>query len=192
MVAEGEVPAQPVLELRGNRGIELEPVIAGVRQVGINAEALCDRRSLVQLGIKLFADDRFRAVLDRRCDCGEWRRWSEIRQGISSEGIAVVSEAAVHVQRGACRLDGVITKAAAKNRAEIKVLQGVGFKIGSRKREERWLEVVVAARPGGQGICRGAVGRSGTVLSVDVCGVKGDLIAGRFADCLRRQSEALG
>src|SRR5208283_2589118 len=145
-------PAQPVLQLRGNRGIELETVIAGMREVRIKTQAFRQSCLLGKLGIKFLAEYRFGAVLHRGRNRSNSRGRSGIRQGVRAEGVAVVGETAEHVKRGARRFDGVVTEAAAKNISQIQMLQRVGFEIGSSKSEKCGPEIVIAANPGGQGI----------------------------------------
>lgn len=71
-VTVGDLPAQPVLELRSRGGIELEAVIAGVGQIGKQAELLDDRGAVAQLGIESFPGVSL-AALSRECRDGRLR-----------------------------------------------------------------------------------------------------------------------
>src|SRR5580700_9218664 len=61
-IAVGDLPTEPVFQLGGGGGVELEAVTARVRDVREQAKLFCERGAIVDLGVEGFAEVDF-AVL---------------------------------------------------------------------------------------------------------------------------------
>src|SRR5580658_1564339 len=58
-IAVGDLPTEPVFQLGGAGGVELEAVTAGVRDVGEQAKLFCERGAIADLGVEGFAEIDF-------------------------------------------------------------------------------------------------------------------------------------
>src|ERR1700676_5262244 len=94
-IAVGNLPTEPVLQLGGGRSVELEAVVASVRDVGVDAELFGERGAIVELGVKGFAENDFAGFAGYggfcRVRCGS---------GDGTEEILVVVAASKNVKRG--------------------------------------------------------------------------------------------
>src|SRR5580692_4553586 len=68
-IAIGELPTEPIFQLGGGGGVELEAVTAGVRDVGVQAKLFGKRGAIVDLGVEGFAEHDF-AVFPSNGRCG--------------------------------------------------------------------------------------------------------------------------
>src|SRR6516165_2297274 len=135
------------------------------------------------MGGKLLADKGFRAVFDDIGNKGEWWRRGGIADEVGAEGVAVIGEATEDIEAGAVGPNQVITKAAAIDLAEVKVLEFVGFVVGEGKDKDAGRDIQVAADAGADSVGGGAGGNCSVVTGIDVGGLDSEFVGGSFANC---------
>lgn len=192
MVAEGKLPAKPVLQLGRKIGIKLEAVLAGVSQVGIEGEAFRKEAALGKMGVELFTHESFGTVLSGCGDEDGGGRRSGVGSGVRAKRIAVVGEATEDIEHVAIGLDDVITNTAAIDLAKIEVLELVGFEVGEGKDEDARRDIEIAADTGAKSIGGGAAGVGSRITGIDVGGVESKFVAGSFANASSGKSVAGG
>src|SRR5580658_3713412 len=92
-VAVGNLPAEPVFQLRSSGGIELEAVGSRVRNVGIQAELLGDRGAVVDFGVEGFTE-----VNLARLARNGGHRGSGCGSGDGAKEVLIVVAAGKHVE----------------------------------------------------------------------------------------------
>src|SRR5580692_5944866 len=151
-VAIGHLPTEPVLQLGGNRGVELEAVIASVRDVWVDAELFGDGGPAVELGVKRFPENDFASLA---CNGRLGRLSSGSRNG-SVERL-VIAAAAKDVEGRLLVVDHVIAHAAAQDIAQIEVLKLVVFEVCEAENEEVFADIQVAANSAANSVGGGGV-----------------------------------
>src|SRR5215469_801211 len=134
-VGERELPAQPILQLRRQGGIELETILAGVREVREDREPFAKGAALRKLRVKLLANQRLGTVLVYRCYPDDRGRRGGVHDRVRAKFVAVIIEAAEHIEDVTVRFDDVIAHATAVNLPQVQVLELVGLETGNRKDE---------------------------------------------------------
>src|SRR5579883_2582941 len=181
-VAEGILPAQPLVELRDRGQVEGGAVFARVLEIREEICALRDDGRLAKLVQKLVAGL-----------CGG-KAVDQVRQG-RRLGVVFPSVvgAAQEIERRAGPLDHVDPEAAAEYRAQVQVLQSVGEEVGVHEPEQAGRDVAVIAGPAAVGVRRDPRGRGRQIVrGVHRGGVERELVVQAGANTVEGQGQVLG
>src|SRR5580693_1261642 len=161
-IAVGNLPAEPVFQLRGGGGIELEAEAARVRNVWVQAELLGDGGAVVDLGVEGFTEVHL-ASLARNGG----RRGSGCGSGDGAKEILIKVAAGKHVECGGLGVDDVIAEAAADNVAQIEVLELVVLKIGEAEDEKLVADVQIPTDAAADSMGGGGINVVDSAVGVD-------------------------
>jgi len=119
-VAQGDLPAQPVFQLRGRARVELVAVVPRVAEAWIERKSLAQRHRSIQFCVQLFPSHSF-CHLPGQAGEHSWR--------IGREVSLLKAGASEQIERRYFRRDNVIPQAATQDVAQIEMFECIVLEI---------------------------------------------------------------